>query len=113
MLFRNNTAYHDVHHQLHGSKYNFSQPFFVTWDKILGTHMPSSLILDRKSKEESSKERNIYNSSHPSTNIYDLVLDFYACYISFYVWVAFVLEHEGMKYEGLSKRIKKRSKQFT
>ncbi|PQQ19570.1 sphinganine C4-monooxygenase 1 [Prunus yedoensis var. nudiflora] len=39
----NNTAYHDVHHQLYGSKYNFSQPFFVMWDRILGTHMPYSL----------------------------------------------------------------------
>lgn len=43
MLFNNNSAYHDIHHQLYGSKYNFSQPFFVTWDKILGTHMPYSL----------------------------------------------------------------------
>ncbi|GAB2280281.1 Arf guanine nucleotide exchange factor sbh1 [Dionaea muscipula] len=40
VLFKNNTAYHDVHHQLYGSKYNFSQPFFVMWDKILGTYMP-------------------------------------------------------------------------
>lgn len=39
-LFVNNTAYHDIHHQLHGTKYNFSQPFFVTWDKLCGTHMP-------------------------------------------------------------------------
>ncbi|KAK1260536.1 Sphinganine C(4)-monooxygenase 1 [Acorus gramineus] len=44
ILFSNNSAYHDVHHQLYGSKYNFSQPFFVTWDKILGTHMPYSLV---------------------------------------------------------------------
>ncbi|PON57592.1 Fatty acid hydroxylase [Parasponia andersonii] len=43
LLFRNNTAYHDVHHQLYGSKYNFSQPFFVMWDRILGTYMPYSL----------------------------------------------------------------------
>lgn len=43
MFFRNNTAYHDVHHQLYGSKYNFSQPFFVMWDRILGTYMPYSL----------------------------------------------------------------------
>lgn len=42
-IFQNNTAYHDIHHQLHGSKYNFSQPFFVTWDKILGTYMPYSI----------------------------------------------------------------------
>ncbi|KAJ4800989.1 Methylsterol monooxygenase 2-1 [Rhynchospora pubera] len=43
-LFANNSAYHDVHHQLYGTKYNFSQPFFVTWDKILGTYMPYSLV---------------------------------------------------------------------
>lgn len=43
LFFKNNTAYHDVHHQLYGTKYNFSQPFFVTWDRILGTYMPYSL----------------------------------------------------------------------
>ncbi|KAG1342485.1 sphinganine C4-monooxygenase 2 [Cocos nucifera] len=43
MFFWNNTVYHDVHHQLYGNKYNFSQPFFITWDKILGTHMPYTL----------------------------------------------------------------------
>ncbi|KAF9591047.1 hypothetical protein IFM89_001257 [Coptis chinensis] len=43
VLFRNNTAYHDIHHQLYGTKYNFSQPFFDIWDRILGTHMPYSL----------------------------------------------------------------------
>ncbi|KAL2609032.1 hypothetical protein R1flu_027605 [Riccia fluitans] len=43
LLFQNNTAYHDIHHQLHGTKYNFSQPFFNIWDKVLGTHMPFSL----------------------------------------------------------------------
>ncbi|XP_041012455.1 sphinganine C4-monooxygenase 1-like [Juglans microcarpa x Juglans regia] len=43
VFFQNNTAYHDVHHQLYGSKYNFSQPFFVLWDRILGTYMPYSL----------------------------------------------------------------------
>uniref|UniRef100_A0ACD5YR75 Uncharacterized protein n=1 Tax=Avena sativa TaxID=4498 RepID=A0ACD5YR75_AVESA len=42
-LFNNNSAYHDIHHQLYGNKYNFSQPFFVLWDKILGTYMPYSL----------------------------------------------------------------------
>ncbi|CAN8291614.1 unnamed protein product [Cochlearia groenlandica] len=43
ILFKNNTAYHDVHHQLYGNKFNFSQPFFVVWDRILGTYMPYSL----------------------------------------------------------------------
>jgi sphinganine C4-monooxygenase len=40
ILFKNNTAYHDIHHQLYGAKYNFSQPFFVMWDRILGTYLP-------------------------------------------------------------------------
>ncbi|KAK4763323.1 hypothetical protein SAY86_009091 [Trapa natans] len=43
VFFSNNAAYHDVHHQFYGSKYNFSQPFFVAWDRILGTHMPYTL----------------------------------------------------------------------
>ncbi|KAK4777868.1 hypothetical protein SAY87_018055 [Trapa incisa] len=44
VFFSNNAAYHDVHHQFYGSKYNFSQPFFVAWDRILGTHMPYTLV---------------------------------------------------------------------
>ncbi|KAF3778837.1 Sphinganine C4-monooxygenase 2 [Nymphaea thermarum] len=43
IFFQNNTAYHDIHHQLYGNKYNFSQPFFVMWDKVLGTYMPYTL----------------------------------------------------------------------
>ncbi|GAA0143427.1 oxidase [Lithospermum erythrorhizon] len=43
IFFRNNSAYHDIHHQLYGTKYNYSQPFFITWDKILGTYMPFTL----------------------------------------------------------------------
>ncbi|TVU11382.1 hypothetical protein EJB05_44967, partial [Eragrostis curvula] len=39
-FFWNNTAYHDLHHQLRGGSYNFSQPFFVMWDRVFGTHMP-------------------------------------------------------------------------
>ncbi|XP_044455764.1 very-long-chain aldehyde decarbonylase GL1-9 isoform X2 [Triticum aestivum] len=43
-LFQNNTAYHDIHHQLQGTKYNYSQPFFSIWDRILGTHMAYDLV---------------------------------------------------------------------
>lgn len=44
IFFQNNTAYHDIHHQLQGLKYNYSQPFFSIWDKLLGTHMPYTLV---------------------------------------------------------------------
>lgn len=42
LFFNNNSAYHDVHHQLYGTKYNFSV-YFDIWDRILGTYMPYSL----------------------------------------------------------------------
>ncbi|KAG5525367.1 hypothetical protein RHGRI_031889 [Rhododendron griersonianum] len=44
LLFQNNSAYHDIHHQLQGTKYNYSQPFFPIWDKLLGTHMPYRVV---------------------------------------------------------------------
>ncbi|CAJ1976869.1 unnamed protein product [Sphenostylis stenocarpa] len=44
LFFQNNTAYHDIHHQLQGLKYNYSQPFFSIWDKLLGTYMPFNLV---------------------------------------------------------------------
>jgi len=37
LLFPNNSTYHDIHHRTWGIKYNFSQPFYVHWDTILGT----------------------------------------------------------------------------
>jgi sphinganine C4-monooxygenase len=43
IFFQNNTAYHDIH-QLPGSKYNYYQPFFSIWDKLLRTHMPSTIV---------------------------------------------------------------------
>ncbi|KIO27261.1 hypothetical protein M407DRAFT_23445 [Tulasnella calospora MUT 4182] len=36
-FYRNNARYHDIHHQTYGLKYNFSQPFWIHWDIILGT----------------------------------------------------------------------------
>ncbi|KAF1976228.1 sphinganine hydroxylase-like protein Sur2 [Bimuria novae-zelandiae CBS 107.79] len=36
-IFPNNAAYHDIHHQSWGIKSNFSQPFFIWWDRMLGT----------------------------------------------------------------------------
>lgn len=44
VLFQNNTAYHDIHHQLQGTKFNYSQPFFPLWDKLLGTYVPYTLV---------------------------------------------------------------------
>ncbi|KAL6635050.1 hypothetical protein ACP70R_027721 [Stipagrostis hirtigluma subsp. patula] len=43
-LFGNNTAYHDVHHQLRGNRCNYAQPFFVAWDRIMGTYVPYAIV---------------------------------------------------------------------
>lgn len=43
-LFRNNAAYHDVHHQVKGFRYNYSQPFLPFWDHVLGTYMPFQVV---------------------------------------------------------------------
>ncbi|KAH9074780.1 hypothetical protein EDB83DRAFT_2541030 [Lactarius deliciosus] len=46
--------YHDIHHQIVGVKSNFSQPWFVHWDVILGTRMTRRDIEERRSKLKSS-----------------------------------------------------------
>ncbi|KAI3945524.1 hypothetical protein MKW98_018341 [Papaver atlanticum] len=45
LVFPNNSAYHDIHHYgLRGVKYNYSQPFFIFWDKLFRTYMPYTLV---------------------------------------------------------------------
>lgn len=42
-LLLNSSAVHDLHHRPHGTRYyNFSQPCFVVWDKIMGTYLPAA-----------------------------------------------------------------------
>ncbi|PCH44400.1 sphingosine hydroxylase [Wolfiporia cocos MD-104 SS10] len=58
----NNADYHDIHHQVSaaawadvqviGIKSNFSQPFFVHWDAILGTRMTRQDIEERRQKQQ-------------------------------------------------------------
>lgn len=47
MLFGNNAAYHDIHHQQFGIKKNFSQPYFTHWDSILSTRMTPEQVPER------------------------------------------------------------------
>lgn len=60
-FFANNAPLHDIHHQLYGGKYNFTAPFFLCWDRILGTYMPYTIV-ERKgggfeSRPVSKKEK--------------------------------------------------------
>ncbi|KAI7955884.1 hypothetical protein MJO29_007283 [Puccinia striiformis f. sp. tritici] len=49
-LFGNNAAYHDIHHQQFGIKKNFSQPYFVHWDVLMGTRMSTADAQIRRDK---------------------------------------------------------------
>jgi sphinganine C4-monooxygenase len=44
----NGADYHDIHHQVIGIKSNFSQPFFVHWDILLGTRLTRADIQARR-----------------------------------------------------------------
>ncbi|CAE6454823.1 unnamed protein product [Rhizoctonia solani] len=59
IFFGNNAPYHDVHHQSYGLKKNFSQPFFVHWDTILGTKMEPRKIKDRADARLKKKEKEL------------------------------------------------------
>jgi sphinganine C4-monooxygenase len=48
LITSNNADYHDIHHQVIGIKSNFSQPFFIHWDAILGTRMTRKELELRK-----------------------------------------------------------------
>ncbi|KAG8923677.1 hypothetical protein FRC02_010980 [Tulasnella sp. 418] len=55
ILYSNNARYHDIHHRNFGLKYNFSQPFYIHWDIILGTRWekgPTPLPSEEKSSHQ-------------------------------------------------------------
>ncbi|KAF8515957.1 fatty acid hydroxylase superfamily-domain-containing protein [Gautieria morchelliformis] len=56
-LFGNNADYHDIHHQAVGIKSNFSQPYFIHWDVLLGTRMTRKQldVRRRKGKDKDTK----------------------------------------------------------
>ncbi|WFC96396.1 sphingolipid C4-monooxygenase [Malassezia brasiliensis] len=60
LLFPNSAEYHDVHHQRQGLRYNYSQPFFVHFDTLLGTRMDPAdfhAMLDQaKARQEGRDE---------------------------------------------------------
>ncbi|KAI0819655.1 sphingosine hydroxylase [Trametes gibbosa] len=52
LISSNNADYHDIHHQVIGIKSNFSQPFFIHWDAILGTRMTRKDIELRRQQQK-------------------------------------------------------------
>ena len=48
IMFGNNVAYHDIHHQHFGIKKNFSQPYFTHWDSLLATRMTPAEVPEKQ-----------------------------------------------------------------
>ncbi|KAI9464795.1 fatty acid hydroxylase superfamily-domain-containing protein [Russula earlei] len=54
-LSGNTAEYHDIHHQAIGIKYNFSQPWFIHWDVILGTRITTKGLEERRVKLKAAR----------------------------------------------------------
>jgi sphinganine C4-monooxygenase len=63
----NNATYHDVHHQSWGIKTNFSQPFFIFWDRILGTVWSGGDISARYERSRIAAQKKV-NEDFENTN---------------------------------------------
>lgn len=64
----NNAAYHDIHHQSWGIKTNFSQPFFIFWDRLLGTQWTGEVKLRyERARENAQKQVDLDAAQAPST----------------------------------------------
>ena len=51
------TAYHDIHHQSWGIKTNFSQPFFIFWDRMLNTQWKGEVKLRYERARENAQKQ--------------------------------------------------------
>ncbi|KAF9070222.1 sphingosine hydroxylase [Rhodocollybia butyracea] len=52
ILSANTPDFHDIHHQVNGMKFNFSQPFFIHWDIVLGTRITRKELQSLKVQEK-------------------------------------------------------------
>lgn len=62
----NNAAYHDIHHQSWGIKNNFSQPFFIFWDRLLGTQWKGEVKLRYERARENAQKQVDADAAQPA-----------------------------------------------
>jgi sphinganine C4-monooxygenase len=73
LIFPNTSEYHDVHHQMQGLKYNYSQPFFIHFDVVFGTRMSAEKFqkmkqVNRRFKAEKGIEAKQSSDDEKSTS---------------------------------------------
>ena len=60
----NNAAYHDIHHQSWGIKTNFSQPFFIFWDRMLNTQWKGEVKLRYERARDNAQKQVDMDTAH-------------------------------------------------
>lgn len=66
---KNNAAYHDIHHQSWGIKTNFSQPFFIFWDKLLDTQWKGGDVKLRYERSAAAAEQKLQKEAQKPDNM--------------------------------------------
>ncbi|CAO1631713.1 unnamed protein product [Sympodiomycopsis kandeliae] len=74
LLFPNCAEYHDVHHQMQGLRFNYSQPFFIHFDVVFGTRigrekfekMRDARLAQNKSYQDKKQEITAVDSASAS-----------------------------------------------
>lgn len=57
LVFPNCAEYHDVHHQMQGLRFNYSQPFFVHFDVVFGTRISTEKFGRMREANRKRRER--------------------------------------------------------
>lgn len=66
LVFPNCAEYHDVHHQMQGLRFNYSQPFFVHFDVVFGTRVTAEKF--EKMKEKRLRENQTIREGRTHTD---------------------------------------------
>jgi sphinganine C4-monooxygenase len=67
LVFPNTAEYHDVHHQMQGLRYNYSQPFFIHFDILFGTRMSVEKFRKMKEAKASKSQQAMKENGHAVT----------------------------------------------
>lgn len=69
LVFPNTAEYHDVHHQMQGLRYNYSQPFFVHFDVLFGTRMSAEKFAKMRSINQRYKLKGLGEDATDSVSL--------------------------------------------
>lgn len=69
LVFPNCAEYHDVHHQMQGLRFNYSQPFFVHFDVLFGTRISTEKFGKMREANKKRRERERADEQKPNGDL--------------------------------------------